>query len=983
MKREGVVLSFYLLLLWLLLCFQICLGGDTLKATQKITDQRNLVSSNATFELGFFSPPGVKSGEKRYLGIWYHKLEPQTVVWVANRDDPVADSSGVFRIAEDGNVVVEYASKSLWSSKLEPSSSTNRTLKLLDSGNLVLIDDSETTYPWESFKNPTDTFLPGMKMEATLSLTCWRNSADPTPGSFTFKLTQQEGKQSFRVQKETQIYWALDEPDTEAASQMVFNLLNNDISSNKSYSYSNKTLFVSQPSMYNKSRLLMNSSGEIVFLQWDEKEFQWNKKWWMPKDKCDTHNYCGNFGICNRENYFPRCKCLPGFISNVESNSEGCRRKSISCTNKDVTFLNLTNIKLGNPDQRNYTETEAECQSTCINMCSETQCQAYSFNNSIYGDRGSSSCNIWTRNLPSLLENFPRGRDLSILVNTADIAPTAKSCEPCGTYAIPYPLSTGPNCGDPSYNKFNCTKSTGKVSFMMRGGISYPVTEIDEDNRMFFIQPDYSNSLNPSFNPQNSIDFPFSLAEYTEGVVIKINWRPAPEPPCSKPIDCLNWPHSTCRATREGEIRCHCDSNYIWNATIMRCTQEPSGNHSTLLELILLVTLCSLATVACITGFGIVWKKKKARKLDGASTRIQESLHESERHVKGLIGLGSLEEKDIKGVEVPCYTFASILAATDNFSDSNKLGRGGYGPVYKGTFPGGQEIAVKRLSSVSTQGLQEFKNEVILIAKLQHRNLVRLRGYCIKGVEKILLYEYMSNKSLDSFIFDRSRTILLDWPMRFEIIVGIARGMLYLHQDSRLRVIHRDLKTSNVLLDEEMNPKISDFGLAKIFGGKETEASTERVMGTFGYMAPEYALDGFFSVKSDVFSFGVVLLEILSGKKNTGFFESKQISSLLGYAWNLWSGNKLLDLMDSCLGETCNQNQFIKCAIIGLLCTQDEPIDRPTMSNILYMLDKETTTMPIPRQPTFFMTKRYSSSASSSTNPEISLHLDTSYQEGR
>jgi len=153
------------------------------------------------------------------------------------------------------------------------------------------------------------------------------------------------------------------------------------------------------------------------------------------------------------------------------------------------------------------------------------------------------------------------------------VAPTAKSCEPCGTYAIPYPLSTGPNCGDPSYNKFNCTKSTGKVSFMMRGGISYPVTEIDEDNRMFFIQPDYSNSLNPSFNPQNSIDFPFSLAEYTEGVVIKINWRPAPEPPCSKPIDCLNWPHSTCRATREGEIRCHCDSNYIWNATIMRCTQ--------------------------------------------------------------------------------------------------------------------------------------------------------------------------------------------------------------------------------------------------------------------------------------------------------------------------------------------------------------------------------------------------------------------------
>ncbi|KAK7335541.1 hypothetical protein VNO80_27442 [Phaseolus coccineus] len=974
MKRAGVVLPLsLLLLLWLPLCFQICLGGDTLKATQKITDQRSLVSSNATFELGFFSPPGVKSGEKIYLGIWYHGLHPQTVVWVANREDPVADSSGVFRIAEDGNVVVEDASRRHWSSKLQPSSSTNRTLKLLDSGNLVLMDDSETTYPWESFHNPTDTFLPGMKMDATLPLTCWRDSADPAPGNFSFMLTQKEGKQSFRVQNEEQIYWALDELDTEAASQMVFNLLNNDTSATKSYNYSNKTLFVSQPSMYNKSRLLMNSSGEIVFLQWDGKESQWNKEWSRPEDNSNS------------------------FPSNGESKFQGCTRKPMRCTNKDVTFLNLTNIKLGDPDQQSYTKTEAECQSTCINMCPDQQCQAYSFNNSIYGDRGSYSCNIWTRNLPSLLENYQRGRDLSILVNTSDIAPTAKSCEPCGTYAIPYPLSTGPNCGNPLYNKFNCTKSTGKVSFMMPGGISYPVTWIDEDTRMFFIQPDYFNSFNSSFNPQNSIDSPFHVIENNEGVVIKINWLPAPEPPCSKLIDCMNWPYSTCRATREGESRCLCDSNYKWNNTIMRCTRLcdsnyiwndtimrcTRGNHSTRLKLILLVTLGSLATVACITAFGIVWKKKKARKPDRASTRIQESLHESERHVKGLIGLGSLEEKDIEGIEVPCYTFASILAATDNFSDSNKLGRGGYGPVYKGMFPGGQEIAVKRLSSASTQGLQEFKNEVILIAKLQHRNLVRLRGYCIKGVEKILLYEYMPNKSLDSFIFDRSRTILLDWPMRFEIIVGIARGMLYLHQDSRLRVIHRDLKTSNVLLDEEMNPKISDFGLAKIFGGKETEASTERVMGTFGYMAPEYALDGFFSVKSDVFSFGVVLLEILSGKKNTGFYESKQISSLLGYTWNLWSGNKLLDLMDSCLRETCNQNQFIKCAVIGLLCTQDEPIDRPTMSNILYMLDVETTTMPVPRQPTFFMTKRYSSSASSSTNPEISLHLDTSYQQGR
>ncbi|QCE09592.1 serine/threonine-protein kinase PBS1 [Vigna unguiculata] len=996
MRSEGVVLSFSLLLLWLPLCFQICLGGDTLKVNQNITQdssEGNLVSSNATFELGFFSPSGMENGEKRYLGIWYHGLEPQTVVWVANRDDPVADSSGVFRIAEDGNLVVEDAFKTRWSSELGASSSSNRTLQLLDSGNLVLKeDDSETTYLWESFQNPTDTFLPGMKMDASLSLTCWRDSANPAPGNFTFKLTQQAETRSFVVQSRSQIYWTLAELDldnTEAASQVVFNLLNNDIWNTKTYNYSNKTLFVSQPYTYNKSRLLMNYSGEIVFLKWDEKELQWNKKWSGPESKCDMYDYCGSFSLCNKDNSIP-CRCFPGFSSihvsrsDGEWKSKGCVRKSASCTNNDVMFLNFTNIKVDDPDQEIDTQTEAECQSWCINMCPQSQCQAYSFNTSTFRDSNSYSCNIWTRPLTSLVENYPRGRDLSILVKTSDIAPTAKSCEPCGIYAIPYPLSTGANCGDPTYNNFNCDKSTGKVSFMIPGGRSYPVTWIDEDTRMFLIKTDYFYLFNSSFSSQNRTDFPFNIAEYIEDSVIKMNWLPAPEPPCSKLTDCMNWPNSTCRATGEGGSRCRCDSNYNWNDTLISCTQEElSGNHSTRLELILLPTLGTLAAVTCIIAFGIVWRKKKARKLDGASTRIQESLYESERHVKGLIGLGSLEEKDIEGIEVPFYTFASILAATDNFSDSNKLGRGGYGPVYKGTFPGGQEIAVKRLSSVSTQGLQEFKNEVILIAKLQHRNLVRLRGYCIKGDENILLYEYMPNKSLDSFIFDRSRTILLDWPMRFEIIVGIARGMLYLHQDSRLRVIHRDLKTSNVLLDQEMNPKISDFGLAKIFGGKETEASTERVMGTYGYMAPEYALDGLFSVKSDVFSFGVVLLEILSGKRNTGFYESKQISSLLGYAWKLWSEKKLLDIMDPSLGETCNENQFFKCAVVGLLCIQDEPSDRPTMSNVLYMLDIETTSMPIPTQPTFFMNKRYSGSASSSSKPETSLKFDSSYEQGR
>ncbi|XP_065629357.1 G-type lectin S-receptor-like serine/threonine-protein kinase At4g27290 [Quercus suber] len=227
-------------------------------------------------------------------------------------------------------------------------------------------------------------------------------------------------------------------------------------------------------------------------------------------------------------------------------------------------------------------------------------------------------------------------------------------------------------------------------------------------------------------------------------------------------------------------------------------------------------------------------------------------------------------EGQSEDMEVTFFTLATIATATDNFSSNNKLGEGGFGLVYKGTLVDGKEIAVKRLSRSSGQGLNEFKNEVILIAKLQHRNLVRLLGYCIEGDEKILIYEYMLNGSLDSFIFDQTRAKVLGWSMRFDIIHGIARGLLYLHEDSRLRIIHRDLKASNVLLDSKMIPKISDFGMARIVGGDQTEGNTRRVVGTYGYMAPEYAINGIFSVKSDVFSFGILLLEIISGKKNRG-----------------------------------------------------------------------------------------------------------------
>ncbi|XP_038988058.1 mitogen-activated protein kinase kinase kinase 21-like [Phoenix dactylifera] len=222
-------------------------------------------------------------------------------------------------------------------------------------------------------------------------------------------------------------------------------------------------------------------------------------------------------------------------------------------------------------------------------------------------------------------------------------------------------------------------------------------------------------------------------------------------------------------------------------------------------------------------------------------------------------------EREGEELKLPLFDLFTIESATDCFSINNKLGEGGFGPVYKlGQLEDGQEVAVKRLSMYSVQGLDQFKNEVVLIAKLQHRNLVRLLGCCIQGEERLLIYQYMQNKSSDSFIFDKMKGAMLNWQKCLDIIIGVARRLLYFHQDSRLKIIHRDPKASNVLLDMDMTPKISDFGIARIFQGDQNQENTWKLVGTFGYMSPEYAMDGIFSIKSDVFSFSILILEILS-----------------------------------------------------------------------------------------------------------------------
>ncbi|CAL4973683.1 unnamed protein product [Urochloa decumbens] len=312
-----------------------------------------------------------------------------------------------------------------------------------------------------------------------------------------------------------------------------------------------------------------------------------------------------------------------------------------------------------------------------------------------------------------------------------------------------------------------------------------------------------------------------------------------------------------------------------------------------------------------------------------------------------------LWESEEAGSQFTMFSFSQITNATDNFSTEAKLGEGGFGPVYKGNLPDGQEVAVKRLAANSGQGLAEFKNEILLIAKLQHSNLVGLLGCCIEGEEMLLVYEYMPNKSLDFFLFEKSRRALLDWEMRMNIIEGVAQGLIYLHKHSRLRIIHRDLKASNILLDTDMNPKISDFGMARIFDPKGTQANTKRVVGTYGYMAPEYAMAGIFSVKSDVFSYGVLLLEIVSGMKNAGSQRRGNSLSLLGYAWELWNEGRCQELIDKPLHGRCPENVALRCIHVSLLCVQEQAADRPSMTEVLSMITNENATVPDPKQPGF------------------------------
>ncbi|EEE66271.1 hypothetical protein OsJ_22463 [Oryza sativa Japonica Group] len=337
----------------------------------------------------------------------------------------------------------------------------------------------------------------------------------------------------------------------------------------------------------------------------------------------------------------------------------------------------------------------------------------------------------------------------------------------------------------------------------------------------------------------------------------------------------------------------------------------------------------------------------KPREIRGKSLEVTVDLQEQKiMDMEAIMRLCIQTEENYPGFRK--FGFFQLVDATDGFSENRNVGIGGFGTVYKGQLLDGHTVAIKRF--VVDAAIFDFKSELQLV-RLQHTNLIRLLGWCIHEKEKILVYEFMQKGSLDNIIFHKRKGALLNWSKRLQIIKGLAEGLLYLHK--HCLIVHRDLKPNNILLDHDMNPKIADFGSAVTLVSDVAEECTRRVVGTSGYIAPEYASEGRYSLKTDVFSFGVVVLEIISGRKN--FIMEKQgdtVGNLIRDAWHMWRDGRLHELVDPALCDEYESPVIMRCTQVALLCAQEDPTERPTMTDVTRVLNSQSILLSDPKKPT-------------------------------
>lgn len=396
-------------------------------------------------------------------------------------------------------------------------------------------------------------------------------------------------------------------------------------------------------------------------------------------------------------------------------------------------------------------------------------------------------------------------------------------------------------------------------------------------------------------------------------------------------LSCL--PTSEGRALYTGCFMRYSNTNFL-NPVVKK--KDSNGN-----TMAIVVAVVSSVVVLIVIGLiGLyIWRHKviqKKRKGSNDAEKLVKTLHDSSLNFK----------------------YSTLAKATDSFNDSNKLGQGGFGIVYKGVLSDGREIAIKRLFSNNRHRAADFYNEVNIISCVEHKNLVRLLGCSCSGPESLLVYEFLPNLSLDRYIFCSDRGKSLNWEKRYEIIIGTAEGLVYLHENINARIIHRDIKASNILLDSRLRAKIADFGLARSFQEDKSHISTA-IAGTLGYMAPEYLAHGQLTEKVDVYSFGVLLLEIVTGKQNNMIQNSEYSQSLVTVVWKHFQQGRVEALFDpNLMLHNYYYNSNIKSEVsrvihIGLLCTQEAPSLRPTMSKALQMLAKFEENLPTPSNPPF------------------------------
>ncbi|CAL5335868.1 unnamed protein product [Camellia sinensis] len=745
---------------------------DTITKSHSITGSQTIVSSGGSFEMGFFSPD---NSQNQYLGILYKKIFIKTVVWVANRETPLIDSSGVLKVINPGILaLVNGTSSVIWSPNVTRSTQ-DHVAQLMESGNLVVKDVNDNIL-WQSFDYPCDTLLPGMKLGKNFvtgqerHLSSWKSSDDPAQGDFSFWCDPQGYPQLILRNGSIELHrsgpWNglgfSGRPNLKPNSIYKYGLVFTEEEVYYGYELINNSVV---------SRFALSHNGIMQCFTWIDRTQEWVLYLSSPTDNCDYYKRCGSYGSCNIEN-IPVCSCLSKFVPKYPKQwenrdwSDGCvRRTPLDCRNGDG-FLKYSHYKM--PDTRyssfNKSMTLRECELVCLKNCS---CTAYT-NLDIRG--GGSGCLLWFDELIDMREFSENGQDIYIRMASSEL----DVLEGDGDVGLGGELVdlVGEDGGEPAAE---------------RGGVGeVGVVELQEGLvGVVGVDVDVVDSLGVEVRrpSDQAVDLvPFLQQEFGQlGISITLH---------------LQKKKKNLQLNREGNLMLNSEEGY----------------------------------------------NDKSQKED---------------------------------LELPLFDFAVIANSTNNFSIDNKLGEGGFGPVYKGILEGGQEIAVKRLSKNSNQGLDEFKNEVICIAKLQHRNLVKLLGCCIQGEEKMLIYEYMPNKSLDFFIFGS------------------------------------------------------------------------------GYIAPEYAVDGLFSVKSNVFNFGVLVLEIVSRKRNRGFYHPSHRLNLLGHAWRLYKEGRSLELIDEALWDSCYLNEVLRSIHVGLLCVQQCPEDRPSMSSVVLMLGSEGA-LPQVKQPGFF-----------------------------